>query len=34
MEPELAARSVVMSTLFFALSLPLVLSVGMRFLGQ
>lgn len=34
MEPELAARSVLMSTLCFAASLPLVLSVGMRFLGQ
>ena len=33
MEPELAARSVVMSTLCFAGSLPLVLSIGMRFLG-
>ena len=34
MEPELAARSVLMSTLCFAVSLPLVLSVGMWFLGQ
>ena len=34
MEPELAARSVLMSTLFFAVSLPLVLFVGMRLLGR
>ena len=34
MEPELAARSVLMSTLCFAVSLPLVLSAGMYFLGQ
>ena len=33
MEPELAARSVVMSTLFFAASLPLVISLGMRVLS-
>ena len=33
MEPELAARSVLMSTLFFAATLPLILFVGMRALG-
>ena len=33
MEPELAARSVLMSTLFFAATLPLILSLGMRFLA-
>ena len=32
MAPELAARSVLMSTLMFALSLPLIISVGMAFL--
>ena len=33
MEPELAARSVLMSTLFFAASLPLILFAGMKLLG-
>ena len=33
MEPELAARSVLMSTLFFSLTLPVIISVGMRFFG-
>ena len=33
MEPELAARSVLMSTLFFAGTLPLIIAIGMRFLG-
>ena len=33
MEPELAARSVLMSTLCFSVTLPLVVAVGMRFLG-
>ena len=33
MEPELAARSVLMSTLFFSLSLPIIISAGMRFFG-
>ena len=33
MEPELAARSVLLSTLAFALTLPLVIAVGMRVWG-
>jgi len=33
MEPELAARSVLMSTLCFAVSLPVILFLGMRVLG-
>ncbi|MDO4867104.1 MAG: AEC family transporter [Clostridia bacterium] len=33
MEPELAARSVLMSTLMFAATLPLILSIGMRVLA-
>ena len=33
MEPELAARSVLLSTLVFALTLPLVIAVGMRVWG-
>ncbi len=33
MEPELAARSVLMSTLAFAATLPLILSIGMRVLA-
>ena len=32
MEPELAARTVLMSTLMFAGTLPLIISIGMRFL--
>ena len=31
MEADFAARSVLMSTLLFALTLPLVISIGMRF---
>lgn len=33
MEPELAARSVLLSTLCFALTLPLIISLGMRAWG-
>ena len=33
MEPELAARSVLLSTLAFALTLPLIISLGMRAWG-
>ena len=33
MEPELAARTVLMSTLFFAVTLPAILFIGMRVLG-
>ena len=33
MEPEFAARSVLMSTLLFAVTLPIIIMIGSRFFG-